>query len=63
MTEPVEYPFLCPYCGQPITMLLDPGPGTQEYIEDCEICCNPIALHLRIDAGVVDAFEARPVEQ
>ena len=44
-------------------MVLDPGTGTQDYVEDCEVCCNPIDLHVRIDDGVVIAFDARPLEQ
>lgn len=32
----------CPWCGEPVTLLLDPGSGTsQEYVEDCEVCCRP----------------------
>jgi len=59
----VEHGFDCPYCGEPITMLLDPGDGMQEYVEDCEVCCNPIGLRLRIEEGCVTDFEAQPLEQ
>jgi hypothetical protein len=32
----------CPYCGEGVTILLDPGGGQyQEYVEDCEVCCRP----------------------
>ncbi|HET7460119.1 MAG TPA: CPXCG motif-containing cysteine-rich protein [Longimicrobium sp.] len=32
----------CPYCGEPVEIVLDPGSGTrQEYVEDCEVCCRP----------------------
>jgi hypothetical protein len=32
----------CPYCGEPVTIALDPGSGTrQEYVEDCQVCCRP----------------------
>ena len=32
----------CPYCGEAVEIALDPGSGaTQEYVEDCEICCQP----------------------
>jgi len=59
----VEHEFGCPYCGESITMLLDPGSGLQEYIEDCEVCCNPIGLRLRIEEGALVDFEATPLEQ
>ena len=59
----LEHGFDCPYCGEPITMLLDPMSGVQEYVEDCEVCCNPIGLRLEIEDGVVVAFDAEPLEQ
>jgi hypothetical protein len=32
----------CPYCGEAVEIALDPGSGaTQEYVEDCEVCCQP----------------------
>ncbi len=32
----------CPYCGEAVEISLDPGSGsTQEYVEDCEVCCRP----------------------
>lgn len=32
----------CPYCGEPNEVALDPGGGgTQEYVEDCQVCCQP----------------------
>jgi cysteine-rich CPXCG protein len=32
----------CPYCGEDVTITLDPGSGArQEYVEDCPICCQP----------------------
>ena len=33
---------VCPYCGEEVEIVLDPGSGThQEYVEDCEVCCRP----------------------
>jgi transcription elongation factor Elf1 len=54
----VEHPFGCPYCGEPITMLLDLSASDQRYVEDCEVCCSPIELRFRVVDGEVDAFEA-----
>lgn len=32
----------CPWCGEPNEIALDPGGGaTQEYVEDCQVCCRP----------------------
>ncbi len=39
-----EYFFVRPYCWQQISMLLDLSVNEQSYIEDCEICCQPIQI-------------------
>ncbi|MGY8844441.1 MAG: CPXCG motif-containing cysteine-rich protein [Gammaproteobacteria bacterium] len=39
-----EYFFYCCYCGESISALLDCTMGEQEYIEDCEVCCQPIEI-------------------
>jgi hypothetical protein len=40
----------CPYCGERIVIGLDPGGGTtQEYVEDCQVCCRPWRVQLRYD--------------
>ena len=32
----------CPYCGEPIDILIDCSIPQQNYIEDCQVCCRPI---------------------
>ena len=39
----------CPYCGEPIEILLDASLASQNYIEDCQVCCRPITLQVDID--------------
>ncbi len=34
----------CPYCGEAITILIDPGDAGERYIEDCQVCCRPITF-------------------
>ncbi len=40
----------CPYCGEVISLVLDPSAGPQRYIEDCQVCCRPITVDLDVDA-------------
>ena len=40
----IEYFFQCPYCWEEISMLLEKSDLTQSYIEDCEVCCQPIQI-------------------
>lgn len=44
-------------------MLLDPSVRNQTYVEDCEICCNPIELYVRFEQEELIEFEARSLEQ
>lgn len=39
----------CPYCGEPITVLVDTSVAEQDYIEDCSVCCQPIELRVVVD--------------
>lgn len=39
----------CPYCGERISVLLDPSVPHQNYIEDCQVCCRPIIFDVNID--------------
>lgn len=40
----------CPYCGESITVLIDPEDIGQEYIEDCQVCCQPINFSVSSDS-------------
>jgi len=44
----------CPYCGERFETQLDTSSGSARYIEDCQICCQPIDFRLEVDhAGVL----------
>ncbi|MDT0650573.1 CPXCG motif-containing cysteine-rich protein [Autumnicola edwardsiae] len=58
-----EHYFQCPYCWEEISVLLDPSVKAQTYIEDCEVCCNPIEFHVNFDNSELQGFEVRNVEQ
>ena len=59
----VEHFFTCPYCGEPISMVLDLSVPEQTYIEDCEVCCRPIQIRYAADGEAVAFFEAVSIEQ
>jgi len=58
-----EHFFQCPYCWEDISMLLDSSVGNQTYIEDCEVCCNPIEVHVQFSNDALQAFDAISLEQ
>ena len=39
----------CPYCGAPLTLLLDSSDSGAEYMEDCQVCCRPMVVALLDD--------------
>jgi hypothetical protein len=47
----------CPFCGEPIELLVDLSAPDQRYIEDCEVCCRPIRVHARTDRDGLPAVE------
>jgi transcription elongation factor Elf1 len=49
----------CPYCGEMITVLVDLSEEQQQYIEDCQVCCRPIDIHITVSANGEFEIEAR----
>jgi len=43
------YDLYCPYCGEGIQIIIDCSVATQDYIEDCQVCCRPISLCVTIE--------------
>jgi hypothetical protein len=41
----------CPYCGEENTIVVDDSAGrTQQYVEDCQVCCKP--WQVIVSAGI-----------
>jgi hypothetical protein len=54
----------CPYCGAAVEIALDPGSGTsQEYVEDCEVCCQPWQVSVRYDRTGAAAVLVAPLDE
>lgn len=43
----------CPYCGAVFDMTIDTSQGSTEFIEDCSVCCRPIAIEVDCQPGEV----------
>jgi hypothetical protein len=50
-----EFPVTCPYCGEQVTVYLEPD-VRGIFVQDCEVCCNPWRVH------VIGRGERRHVE-
>ena len=47
---PDEASYLCEACGEEIVIPLDLSAGeSQEYVEDCPVCCHANVIHVEID--------------
>ena len=40
----------CPYCGEPIELIIDTSVPEQNYIEDCQVCCRPMLINVEVDS-------------
>jgi Cysteine-rich CPXCG len=50
----------CPYCGESFDTTLDLSAGSTSYIEDCQVCCQPIEFTVAVaDDGTLASLEAR----
>jgi hypothetical protein len=45
----------CPYCAEPITLVIEVIDDKQTYTEDCEVCCRPMIVCILPD-GQCDVF-------
>jgi hypothetical protein len=41
--------LMCPYCGEILNVQLDLSAGSQSYVEDCHVCCQPIQIAVQVD--------------
>ena len=51
----------CPSCGEVFAALAywEAGAGEEiTFVEDCQVCCRPATIQVRIEDGVVVAVEA-----
>jgi hypothetical protein len=49
----------CPYCGERFETAVDVSAGSAAYIEDCQVCCQPIEVTVQVDdSGVLSAVSA-----
>ena len=45
-----EATYICDSCGEEIVVPIDlAGGSSQDYVEDCPVCCNPNVIHVYVD--------------
>jgi hypothetical protein len=44
----------CPYCGEEVEVQVDAvGPSSEQYVEDCSVCCRPWTVSVSRDGEEV----------
>ena len=49
----------CPYCWETLDLSVDPSVEDQEYVEDCQVCCQPILVHVVLDENLTPSVTDR----
>lgn len=49
----------CPYCWETLDISVDPSVPEQEYVEDCQVCCQPILIHVTFDDNLTPQVDVR----
>ena len=48
-TRPEFVVVHCPYCGEGFETSADASAGPCKYVEDCQVCCQPMEMELKVD--------------
>ncbi len=59
LNQLLEVTVQCPYCWEQFSLLIDASVESQEYVEDCEVCCRPIDFAIDIDEEDQVVVQAR----
>ena len=49
----------CPHCGERLDIDVDCSVEAQSYVEDCQVCCRPIVVSVRVDGDGEPAVAVR----
>lgn len=47
----------CPNCGELFTIALDVSEGSAEFVVDCEVCCRPMTVIVRLRNGEIEGLD------
>ena len=59
----IENYFDCPHCWENQLKMIDPSISEQIFIEDCQICCNPLEFNIVIQDHSLQSFSVSPIGQ
>jgi len=47
----------CPHCGESFDIAFDVSEGSAEFTVDCEICCRPMLVAVRVNEGEIEGVD------
>lgn len=50
----------CTHCGETYGLAVDLSAGARSFVEDCTVCCKPIAITLELDGDLPRLHCERP---
>jgi transcription elongation factor Elf1 len=57
-----EAEVTCPYCGESMTITVDPTGGAEQvYVEDCQVCCQPWQVRVHVVENEVIEVSVEPL--
>jgi len=59
----LESYFDCPYCWENQLKMVDSSISHQNFIEDCEVCCNPIDFNIKLNNNEIIFFSVDVIDQ
>lgn len=59
----IEHYFDCPHCWETQLKMIDPSVDEQNFIEDCEVCCNPLEFNLSVMNNNLESFSVNSIGQ
>ena len=59
----IEHYFDCPHCWETQLKMIDPSVDEQNFIEDCEVCCNPLEFNLSVMNNTLESFTVNSIGQ
>jgi len=59
----IEHYFDCPHCWETQLKMIDPSVDEQNFIEDCDVCCNPLEFNLSVMNNNLESFSVNSIGQ
>lgn len=53
----LEREVTCPHCWETHRLFIDVSAGSADYVEDCQVCCHPMDITLRIHGEDIEEIQ------